>query len=66
MTNLDKLKEASNGAEFRRMYKFFNLGCRQVNKEVWQNHCLKPEYRGHGGCEKCIAEFWDMEYIEGV
>lgn len=66
MTNLDKLKEASNGAEFLRMYIYFNRGCRQINKDIWHDHCLKPEYRVHGGCDKCIAEFWDMEFKENV
>jgi len=35
-----------------------------TDKEIWEKHCLLPEYRGLNGCERCKMEFWKKEYTE--
>ena len=71
-TNFDVLMSCTTPEQFRRLYyDKFGHGCRQdiakknhTDIEVWKKHCLLPEYRGEDGCEKCIMEFWKMEYVE--
>lgn len=67
MTNLEMLKTAPDGAAFLRMYSSMNCGCRQYGKnakEIWQKYCLTEGFRGKDGCQRCRAQFFDMEYNE--
>lgn len=71
-TNFDVLMSCTTPEQFMKVYETkFGLGCRQMiaqkkdtDKEVWQKHCLQPEYRGENGCYRCKMEFWKKEYVD--
>ena len=71
-TNFEVLMSSQTPEQFIRLYEeYFGCGCMQrmaqkrgADVSVWKKHCLLPEYRGEGGCDRCKKEFWKQVYVD--
>lgn len=58
------LKNCQTPEQFLRQWRDkLHSGCRQRNKEDWQEYCLK-EFRGKDGCKQCTIAYLNEEYKE--